>query len=158
MIKLRCMRTSKNMEGLLNFVGCSALSLLKSACYPCLLLRKLWSLRNFLRLEGSNNSWTHITRKGQLTTSNLGSVLKIIRITPSPLKPLLGEYNLSRVKTVQWGWTMKRKLSKHSPSELVRQSKKQASGSIPLGILGTSQDGVDNKIVLEVKCQYTERN
>ena len=53
---------------------------------------------------------------------------------------------------------MKRKLSKHSPSELVRQSKKQASGSIPLGILGTSQDGVDNKIVLEVKCQYTERN
>ncbi|CAH3041801.1 unnamed protein product [Pocillopora meandrina] len=103
MIKLHCMRTSKNMEGLLNFVGCSALSLLKSACYPCLLLRKLRSLRNFLRLEGSNNSWTHIARKGQLTTSNWGSVLKIIRITPSPLKPLLGEYNLSRVKTVQWG-------------------------------------------------------
>ena len=79
-------------------------------------------------------------------------------MTPSPLKPLLGEYNLSRVKTVQWGVDNEEKTTKHSPSELVRQSKKQASGSIPLGILGTSQDGVDNKIVLEVKCQYTERN
>ena len=47
---------------------------------------------------------------------------------------------------------MKRKLSKQSPSELVRQSKKQASGSIPLGILGTSQDGGSEVPIYRKKC------
>ena len=46
--------------------------------------------------------WHHV-RKGRLTASNFGSVLNAGRITPSLLKRLLGEYDLSRVKAIQWG-------------------------------------------------------
>lgn len=80
----------------------------------------------------------------------MGSVLKIIRITPSPLKPLLGEYNLSRVKTVQWGVDNEEKTIKAFTLRTGKTVKETG--------IWTSQDGVDNKIVLEVKCQYTERN
>jgi len=42
-------------------------------------------------------------RKGRLKASNCGSVLNAGRITPSLLKGLFGEYDLSRVIAVQWG-------------------------------------------------------
>ncbi|KAJ7376282.1 hypothetical protein OS493_035643 [Desmophyllum pertusum] len=50
-----------------------------------------------------NNPTWHLARRGRLTASNFGCVLKAKRITPSLLKRLLGEYDLSRVKAVQWG-------------------------------------------------------
>lgn len=37
----------------------------------------------------------HLTRKGRLTASNFGSILKAKRVTPSLIKHLLGEYDLS---------------------------------------------------------------
>ena len=46
-----------------------------------------------------------MVRKGRLTASNFGCVLNAKRVTPSLLKRLLGDYNLSRVKAVQWGVT-----------------------------------------------------
>ena len=52
--------------------------------------------------QRDNPAW-YLARKGRLTGSNFGSVLKAKRITPSLLKRLLGEYDLSRVKAVQWG-------------------------------------------------------
>ena len=49
--------------------------------------------------QRDNPAW-HFARKGRLTASNFGSVLKAKRVTPSLLKRLLGEYDLSRVKAV----------------------------------------------------------
>ena len=52
--------------------------------------------------QRDNPAW-HLARRGRLTASNFGSVLKAKRVTPSLVKHLLGEYDLSRVKAVQWG-------------------------------------------------------
>lgn len=49
-----------------------------------------------------NPAW-HLARWGRLTASHFGSVLHAKRVTPSFLKRLVGEYDLSRVKAVQWG-------------------------------------------------------
>ncbi|PFX25694.1 hypothetical protein AWC38_SpisGene9688 [Stylophora pistillata] len=53
---------------------------------------------------GQRNSpaW-HQARRGRLTASNFGSVLQAKRVTPSLIKRLLGEYNLSGVKAIAWG-------------------------------------------------------
>ena len=52
--------------------------------------------------QRDNPAW-FLARRGRLTASNFGSVLKAKRITPSLVRRLLGEYDLSRVKAVQWG-------------------------------------------------------
>ena len=52
--------------------------------------------------QRDNPVW-HSARRGHLTASNFGSVLKDKQVTSSLLKHLLGEYDLSRMKTVQWG-------------------------------------------------------
>ena len=52
--------------------------------------------------QRDNPAW-FLARRGRLTASNFGSVLNAKRITPSLVKRLLGEYDLSRVKAVQWG-------------------------------------------------------
>ena len=52
--------------------------------------------------QRDNPLW-HEARKGRLRASNFGCVLKSKRATPSLIKRLLGEYDLSRVKAVQWG-------------------------------------------------------
>jgi len=54
--------------------------------------------------QRDNPSWQMI-RKDRLTASNFGCVLNAKRVTPSLLKWLLGDYDLSRVKAVQWGVT-----------------------------------------------------
>ena len=50
--------------------------------------------------QRDNPTW-HLARRGRLTASNFGSVLHAKRVTPSLLKRLLGEYDISRVKAVQ---------------------------------------------------------
>ena len=50
-----------------------------------------------------NNPAQHLARKGRLTASNFGAVLSAKRVTPSLLKTLLGEDDLSGVKAIQWG-------------------------------------------------------
>ena len=49
--------------------------------------------------QRNNPSW-HLVRKGRLTASNFGSVINAKRVTPSLIKRLLGEYDISRVKAV----------------------------------------------------------
>ena len=98
-------------------------------------------------------------RKGRLTASNFGSVLNAGRITPSLLKRLLGEYDLSRVKAVQWGV--------QNEAEAINHFRKCAGLPVaetgiwldPNGVLGASPDGlIGQNHVLEVKCPYTQRN
>lgn len=48
--------------------------------------------------QWDNPAW-NLGSKGHLT----GSVLKAQTVTPSLLKRLFGEYDLSRIKAIQWG-------------------------------------------------------
>lgn len=101
----------------------------------------------------------HDHRKGRLTASNFGCVLKAKRITPSLLKRLRGEYKLDGVKAVQHGVSNERegvKAFEKKTGEKVEQSGLFLSRS---GILGASPDGlVGTCSLLEVKCPYRERN
>jgi hypothetical protein len=59
-------------------------------------------ISNMTSDQRDSPSW-HMVRRGRLTASNFGHVLKAKRATPSLVKRLLGEYNLSGVKAVTWG-------------------------------------------------------
>ena len=59
---------------------------------------------HFTAGQRDNPSWQMI-RKSRLTAINFGSILNAKRVTPSLIKRLLGEYDLTRVKAVQWGIT-----------------------------------------------------
>ena len=108
--------------------------------------------------QRDNPTW-HLARRGRLTASNFGSVLHAKRVTPSLLKRLLGEYDISRVKAVQWGVNNEAEAIKaftNLTAKTVQETGLWLDGS---GILGASSDGiVDEDSVLEVKCSYTERN
>ena len=108
--------------------------------------------------QRDNPTW-HLARRGRLTASNFGSVLHAKRVTPSLLKRLLGEYDISRVKAVQWGVNNEAEAIKaftNLTAKTVQETGLRLDGS---GILGASPDGiVDEDSVLEVKCPYTERN
>ena len=49
--------------------------------------------------QRDNPSW-HIVWKGRLTASKFGMVLNCKRATPSPIKRILGQYDLSRVQPI----------------------------------------------------------
>lgn len=52
--------------------------------------------------QRDNPKW-HVLRRGRLTASNFGHVLNAKRATPSLIKRVMGQYNLSRVKAISWG-------------------------------------------------------
>lgn len=106
-----------------------------------------------------NNPTWHLARRGRLTASNFGSVLKAKRVTPSLLKRLLGEYDLSGVKAVQWGVNNEQEALKAFTVLTGKTVQETGIWLDASGILGASPDGiVDDETVLEAKCPYTERN
>ncbi|KAM7440298.1 hypothetical protein ABFA07_010407 [Porites harrisoni] len=108
--------------------------------------------------QRDNPAW-HLARRGRLTASNFGSVLKAKRVTPSLVKRLLGEYDLSRVKAVQWGVNNEKEAIKAFTLKTGKIVKDTGIWFDSSGILGASPDGiVDDETVLESKCPYTERN
>ena len=108
--------------------------------------------------QRDNPSW-HQLRKGRLTASNFGCVLDAKRVTPSLIKRLLGEYDLSRVKAVAWGVTNEAEAIKEFTKQTKLQVVQTGLWLDESGILGASPDGlVDSNYVLEVKCPYTQRN
>ena len=108
--------------------------------------------------QRDNPAW-HLARKGRLTASNFGCVLKAKRVNPSLLKRLLGEYDLSRVKAVQWGVNNEEEAIKAFNVQTGKTVKDTGIRFDSSGILGASPDGiVDDDTVLEAKCPYTERN
>lgn len=53
--------------------------------------------------QQDNSTW-YLARRGGFTASNFaGSLLHAKRVTPSLLKRLMGEYDLTKVKAVQCG-------------------------------------------------------
>jgi len=108
--------------------------------------------------QRNNPNW-QILRRGRLTASNFGHVLKAKRVTPSLLKRVLGEYDLSGVKAVSWGIDNEQEAIK--AFEAATHLKVEESGIwiSRSGILGASPDGlVGHNGTLEVKCPYTCRN
>ncbi|KAJ7365931.1 hypothetical protein OS493_002667 [Desmophyllum pertusum] len=74
------------------------------------------------------------------------------RITPSLLMRLLGEYDLSRVKAVQWGVNNEEEALK-AFTKVDRETVQETGIWLDsMGILGASPDGiVDDETVLEAK-------
>ena len=108
--------------------------------------------------QRDNPAW-HLARRGRLTASNFGSVLKAKRVTPSLLKRLLGEYDLSRVKAVQWGVNNEEEATKAFSLKTGKTVKETGIWFHSSGILGASPDGiVDHETAFEAKCPYTESN
>lgn len=108
--------------------------------------------------QRDNPAW-HLARRGRLTASNFGSVLYAKRVTPSLLKRLMGDYDLTKVKAVQWGVNNEAEAVK-AFTKLTGKTVRETGIWLDLsGILGASPDGiVDEESVLEAKCPYTERN
>ena len=52
--------------------------------------------------QRDNPAW-HLARKGRLTASNFGAVLKAKRVTLALTTRLLGDCDLSRVRAIAWG-------------------------------------------------------
>ena len=108
--------------------------------------------------QRDNPLW-HEARKGRLTASNFGCVLQSKRVTPSLIKRLLGEYDLSRVKAVQWGTNNEKEALKHFTTQTGLPVEQTGLWLHESGVLGASPDGLVGKNhVLEVKCPYTVRN
>ncbi|XP_065061751.1 uncharacterized protein LOC135688717 [Rhopilema esculentum] len=108
--------------------------------------------------QRENPQW-HLVRKGRLTASRFGLVLNAKRITPSLIKQILGEYDLSGVKSIAWGLTNEAEaigaFSKRTKLEVVSTGIWLDSS----GVLGASPDGlVGLDHVLEVKCPYTQKD
>ena len=108
--------------------------------------------------QRDNPTWQMIT-KGRLTASNFGCVLNAERVTPSLLKRLLGDYDLSRVKEIQLGVTNEPEALKAFTAKTGLQVVETGVWLHESGILGASPDClVGDESVLEAKCLYTQRN
>ena len=80
-------------------------------------------------------------------------------MTKSLLKRLLGEYDLSGVKAVQWGVDNEQEALKAFTGLKSKTVQETGIWLDASGILGASPDGiVDDETILEAKCPYTERN
>ena len=108
--------------------------------------------------QRDNPSW-HMIQKGRLTVSNFGSVLNCKRVTPSLIKRVLGQYDLSRVQAINWGI-----INENEAKKMFQQKTKlcvEESGIWLelLGMLGASPDGlVGRDALVEVKCPFTQRD
>ena len=119
---------------------------------------QILSVSNITIGQRSNPAW-HLARKGRLTASNFGAVLAAKRVTPSLLKKLLGEYDLSGVKAIQWGVNNEAEAIKEFEKQTGLKVKETGIWLDESGILGASPDGlVEANAVLESKCPYTQRN
>ena len=126
----------------------------------CLIPRSKLDEHNIARISQltvgqiENAVW-RLTRRGKLTASNFGSN----RVTPSLVKRLLGQYDLSRVIAVQWVFNNAKEAIGAFTFKTWKIVKDTGIWFDSSGILGASPDGkVDDESVLEAKCPYTERN
>ena len=123
---------------------------------------QIWDIERSTRGQRDNVLWGML-RKGRLTASNFGKVLKASssnrQLPKSLFKSLLGEYNLSGLKAIQYGI--------HHEAEAIRAYEKIMNNKVedaglvlhPSGLIGASPDGfVGDEIVLEVKCPWSARD
>jgi len=112
--------------------------------------------------QRDNSLWASV-RKGRLTASNFGSIIKSVNSGRQPatslMKKLLGQYDIGGLKAIQWGCT-------HESVAIKAYERHANTSVIPTGIwlstsgcLGASPDGLvgDNKMI-EVKCPFSLRD
>lgn len=112
--------------------------------------------------QATNSLWL-ILRKGRVTSSKFGSILKSCarsNFTDSFFKSILGEYNLQGVKAIQWGIdnedTAANCYRKQFPVLNV-----EMCGFIlhESGVIGASPDRlIGENGILEIKCPFSHRH
>lgn len=111
------------------------------------------------RGQRTNSMWG-IVRAGRLTASNIGSVIKIKGGKPnkSLTKSLLGEYNASGARPVQWGVLNEDRAIKEYEQFSCVTVTRSGLWLHESGCFGASPDGlIGNDCVLEIKCPYVCR-
>lgn len=108
--------------------------------------------------QRENPSW-QLLRKGRLTASNFGVILKSKRATPSLMKRLSAEYDLSGVQSINWGVVNEAEGIKAFTKATGLTVTDSGFWLTSSGILGASPDGrVGENAIIEVKFPYTQRN
>ena len=108
--------------------------------------------------QRENPAW-QLLRKGRLTSSNFGYILKSKNVTPSLMKRLLNEYDISSVKSVMWGVTNEAEAIKSFENYSKNKVIQTGLWLDESGVLGASPDGlVGDNYVLEVKCPFKQRD
>ena len=103
--------------------------------------------------QRTNPNW-HLFRKGRLTASNFGAVLRSKRVTASLIARVLGQQQaLDGVLSVQWGTMNECEGVRAFTTATQMQVHESDLGLSQSGMLGASPDGlVGSSAVLEVKC------
>lgn len=114
------------------------------------------------RGQHQNPVWRQY-RAGRITASKFGAVIKCIESHRKPsvslVKSLLGAYDASGAKAVQWGIQHECTAVKKYEEEKDVVVKPSGLWLHSRGFCGASPDGlVDDTKVLEVKCPYSARN
>lgn len=108
--------------------------------------------------QRENPNWQRL-RRGRLTASNFGHVLQSKRVTPSLIKRVMGQYDLSRVRAIAWGISNEEEGVKAFESAMGKRVQNSGLWLSASGILGASPDGlIGGNEILEVKCPFTQRN
>ncbi|XP_039301446.1 uncharacterized protein LOC111057119 isoform X2 [Nilaparvata lugens] len=110
----------------------------------------------------SKNPLWFVARKYRLTASNFGKVLSACRrgrFPPSLFNNLHGAYDLSSVRSLQWGRDNEETAVQIFEKEKGVKVKKTGIWLHESGLLGASPDGMipDENAIVEVKCPYTFR-
>ena len=107
--------------------------------------------------QRDNPAWLML-RKGRLTSSNFGYVLQAKRVTPSLVRRVLGDYNLSGVHAINWGINNESVAVKAFEQATGLAVKESGLWLDPSGTLGATPDGlIGSNALLEVKCPFTQR-
>ena len=107
--------------------------------------------------QRDNPVWLML-RKGRLTSSNFGCVLQVKRVTPSLMKRVLGDYNLSGVHAINWGINNESVAVKAFQQAIGLVVKESGLWRDPSGTLGATPDGlIGSNALLEVKFPFTQR-
>ena len=120
------------------------------------------AIEELTRGQQENPAWG-ACRKGRITASNFGAVIRNMRskrrtASKSLLRKLMGEYDLSGMQAIQWGVT-------HESVAVNTYKQAKDCEVIPSGIwldstgcIGGSPDGiVDENCIIEAKCPFSLR-
>ena len=109
-------------------------------------------LEKATRGQGRNPNWG-IYRKGRITSSNFAMCLTNRKPSPSTMKTIVGQYDISGVKAVQYGLHHE-KTAIDAYQQFTNLKVQECGVFLSLsGLLGASPDGiVDDNLLVEVKC------
>ena len=128
----------------------------------CLTQRDIEEIEHATKGQRANAKWS-LARRGRLTASNFGPVLKSVASGRKPsaslMKSLLESNNLAGVTAVQWGITHERDALAMYEDHCKVSVRPSGIWLHSSGVLGASPDGlVGEHEIVEVKCPYSARD